>query len=95
MSMKEAYEKKMHAQLDEWDAEIRKLKARADKAQADGQLEYYKQIEDLRERQQRAQEKLDELRRASDTAWEDMRAGIESAWDSMAEAMRKASSRFK
>lgn len=95
MSMKEAYERKMRAQLDEWDAEISKLKARADKAQADAQLEYYKQIEDLRERQRRANEKLDELRQASDTAWQDLRAGVESAWDSMAEAMRKASSRFK
>ncbi|MFC6673937.1 coiled coil domain-containing protein [Marinobacterium aestuariivivens] len=95
MSMKEAYEKKMRAQLDEWDAEIRKLKARAEQAQADGQLEYYKQIEDLRQRQQHAQEKLEELQQASDTAWQDLRAGMESAWDSMAEAMRKASSRFK
>jgi chromosome segregation ATPase len=95
VTMKDAYEKKMQAQLDEWDADITKLKAQADKAKADAQLEYFKQIEELRERQQRAQEKLTEIRQASDTAWEDMKAGAENAWDSLADAMRAARSRFK
>ncbi len=94
MNMKEAYEKKMQAQLDEWDADIKKLKAQADKARADAQLEYFKQIEELRERQHRAQQKLTEIQQASDTAWEDLRAGAESAWDSLADAMRAARSRF-
>ena len=40
MSMKEAYEKKMRAKLDEWGAQIDKLKAKADAAEADVQLEY-------------------------------------------------------
>ena len=48
MGMKEAYEKKLQAQLDEWGAEIDKLKAKADKAEADAQLDYYKEIEELR-----------------------------------------------
>ena len=34
MSMKEAYEQKLQAQLDEWSAEIDKLKAKADGAEA-------------------------------------------------------------
>nr|WP_245635132.1 coiled coil domain-containing protein [Marinobacterium profundum] len=93
--MKDAYEKKMQAQLNEWDADIKKLKAHADKARADAQIEYFKQIEELRERQQRAQQKLTEIQQASDTAWEDLRVGAESAWDSFADAMRAARSRFK
>jgi hypothetical protein len=35
MSMKEAYEQKLQAQLDEWGAEIDKLKAKSDNAEAD------------------------------------------------------------
>ena len=47
MSMKEAYEQKQQAQLNEWDAQIKKLKAKADMAEADAQFEYYKQIKEL------------------------------------------------
>ncbi|WP_255856463.1 coiled coil domain-containing protein [Marinobacterium rhizophilum] len=93
--MKDAYEKKMQAQLDEWGAEIKKLKAQADKAKADAQLEYFRQIEELRERQHEAKAKLTEIQQASDTAWEDMKAGAEKARDSLADAMRAARSRFK
>ena len=45
---------KLQAQLDEWSAEIDKLKAKADKAEADAQLEYYKEIEELRSMQETA-----------------------------------------
>lgn len=95
MSTKEACEKKLQAQPDEWNAEIDKLKAKADKAEADTQLEYYKQIEDLREQQQAAQAKLNELRQSSEDAWEDLKAGIESAWDSLGKAVRSAALRFE
>lgn len=95
MGMKEAYEKKLKAQLDEWGAEIDKLKAKADNAEADAQLKYYKQIEELRSMQEDANNKLAELREASDDAWEDLKAGIDSAWDSLSSAVRSAVSRFK
>lgn len=95
MSMKETYEQKLQAQLDEWGAEIDKLKAKAAKAEADAQLEYYKQIEELRSMQEAANAKLAELKAAGDDAWEDLKAGIESAWDSLGTALKSASSRFK
>lgn len=95
MSMKEAYEQKLQAQLDEWSAEIDKLKARADDAEADAQLEYYKEIEELRSMQEEASNKLAELKDASDDAWEDLKAGADSAWDSLGSALKSASSRFK
>jgi chromosome segregation ATPase len=95
MSMKEAYVKKLQAQLDEWDSDIGRLKAKADNAKADGQLAYYKQIESLREQQLQAQNKLNELRQTSEAAWEDLKAGMESAWDSMGRAVKSAASHFK
>mgnify|MGYP006309054223 CR=1 FL=1 len=95
MSMKESYEKKLQAQLDEWDAEINKLKAKADKAQADAQLEYYEKVEELRMMQEAARAKLTELREAGDDAWEDLKAGLEAARDSMGKALKAAGSRFR
>ncbi|GAB6193322.1 sll1863 family stress response protein [Desulfocastanea catecholica] len=95
MSMKEAYEKKLQSQLDQWNAEIDKLKAKADAAEADAQLKYYKQIEELRSMQAAANEKLDQLKEAGDDGWEDLKAGIDNAWDSLSGAIKSAASRFK
>lgn len=94
MSMKEAYEKKLQAQLDEWSAEIDRLRAKAAGVQADKEIEYNKQIEKLQSEQENARKKLTQLKNASEDAWEDMKAGVESAWDSLDSAVKSAMSRF-
>ena len=94
MSKKEAYEKKLKSQLDEWGADIDKLKAKADSAEGDAQLEYYKKIEELRSMQDDATKKLDELKEVGDGAWEDLKAGLDSAWDSLSKSVKSAKSRF-
>lgn len=95
MTNKEAYEKKLQARMDQWKAEIDRLKAQAAEAQADAQLAYNKQIEQLHSQQQEAQSKFDELRRSGDDAWQDLKGGVESAWDSLEQAVQTAASRFK
>lgn len=95
MSLKDAYERKLQAQLKEWNAEIGKLKAQADRKQADTQIEYYQKIAELEALQETAREKLDTLEKQSDDAWEDLKAGVEYAVDALSEAVRSARSRFK
>ena len=95
MSLKDAYLQKIEAQLAEWKSEIDKMKAKADKADAEAKLEYYEQIEELRTKQQAAQEKFTQLKDAGEDAWEDLKAGVELAGVSLAEAIKSASSRFK
>ena len=48
---RKAYEEKLDAQLEEWNAQIALLKARADKAKAEAKIEYYKTIEALQHKQ--------------------------------------------
>jgi multidrug resistance efflux pump len=95
MSMKESYEKKLQAQLDEWSADIDKLKARADKAEANVQIAYYKQVDELRSMQKAASQKLAGLKDAGDDAWEDLKTGIEKTWDKLGHELKSAISRFK
>jgi len=95
MSTKKAYQQKLNAKLDEWNADINKLKAKADSAEADVKLEYHEQIENLKEKQTAAEQKLNELTQASDAAWEDLKAGTESAWNSLGNAVQNATARFK
>lgn len=95
MTKQEAYTKKVEAQLEEWSAEIDKLKARGKKSGADAELAYQRRVEDLERKRDEAQDQLEELRDASGDAWEDIKAGVESARESLAEALQSARERFK
>ena len=92
---RKAYEEKLDAQLEEWSAQIALLKARADKAKAEGKIEYNKSIEALQHRQDEASVKLRELKSAGDEAWEDIKTSAEKVWDEVKAAFQSAASRFK
>jgi hypothetical protein len=98
VAMKEkrkAYEEKLAAQLNEWNAQIALLKARAETAKAEAKIEYYKTIDALQHRQDEARTKLHELKTAGDEAWEDLKTGAEKAWDEVKSAFHDAISKFK
>jgi len=95
MDTKEAYQKKLEAKLDEWKAEIDKLKARAKGASADTRAQYSEQIEKLQSKREEGKQKLDELRRAGSESWGDLKSGIEKAWKEIEGAFQSAKSRFK
>ena len=92
---RKAYEEKLDAQLEEWNAQIALFKARADKAKAEAKIEYYKTIEVLQHRQDEARAKLSELKTAGDDAWEDLKTGAEKAWAEVKAAFHSAASKFK
>lgn len=95
MSIRNVYQDKLQAQLDEWSADINKLKAKAHKAQANVQLEYYKEIKDLRARKAAANVKLAELKEASDDKYREMIANMDSMRASIDSAMKSAIAKFK
>ena len=95
MPDKDAYVQKLHAKIDEWNAEIDILKAKADRAEAESRAEYQRQIKNLQEKRNHAEKKYEEVREAGEGAWEDLKSGVQSAWDSMEEALKTARSRFK
>ena len=95
MNDKQLYQQKKQAQLDEWKAEVDKLKAKASEASADAQLKLNKQVNALEGKIEDGKAKLAEIAEASDDAWESMKDGVESAWDSMKSAFRGAVDKFK
>jgi uncharacterized coiled-coil DUF342 family protein len=95
MSTKEVYLQKLRTQLDEWDAEIKKLKASAQKAGAELHIDYKEDIEEMRAKRDTALKKLEELTHSGDEAWEDLKEGIEHAWKDLGGAIKSAVSRFK
>jgi hypothetical protein len=95
MSSKDAYVEKLHAKIDEWNADIDKLIARADLAKAESKIEYHRQIDQLKQKRRTIEEQLAEINRAGDDAWEDIKSGIDLAWKALNEAIASARSRFK
>ncbi|MBN2864900.1 MAG: coiled coil domain-containing protein [Thiotrichales bacterium] len=95
MSNKELYKQKMQAQLDEWEADIDKLKAKAAGANASAKLEWHKDIDALKVKIAHGKTKLTEIENASDEAWESIKEGADTAWDSLKTAMVEAKSKFK
>ena len=95
MSDKELYLQKMQSQLDQWKAEVDKLKAKASGASADAQLEMNKQIGALDGKIEEGKAKLSELAEATEDAWESIKEGTESAWDSLKSAVSDAAAKFK
>jgi small-conductance mechanosensitive channel len=95
METKDAYVKKLKAQIDEWSAELDKLEAKAKKTSADAKLEYETQIKALRQKYDSAKTRITEIQQASEGSWEDLKQGVESAWGAFKQGLDKAKARFK
>ena len=94
MSEKQAYRKKIQSRMEQWNAEIDKLEAHADRAQADLQLEYYEELKKLRALQEEARRKLEALEDAGDDAWEGFRDDVDNAINAVERAVNIAGTRF-
>jgi len=92
---RKAYEEKIDAQLKEWKAEIALFNAKADKAKAEEKIEYYKTIETLQGKQDKARMKLLEIRTTGDDGWEDLTTGAENVWTEVNSAFQSAATKFK
>jgi len=95
MITRDEYVRKMQAKLEEWNADIDKLTAKAGGVKADLRHEYDEQIASLKAKQSVASQKIEELQKSGESAWEDLKAGIELAWAAVGEAIDSAKSRFK
>jgi predicted ATP-binding protein involved in virulence len=92
---RKAYEEKLDTQLKEWDAEIALLKAKAENAKSDVKIDYYKTIETLEHKQDKAKTKVQELKTSGDEAWEAVKGGAEKTWAEVKAAYHDAVSKFK
>ena len=95
MGLKEAYLAKREAELKEWDAQILQLEAKAEQAQAQVKIQYFKQLESLRTKHTTVRDKLHELKQASGAAWETVKIGLETAWHDLKGGLTSAAAKFK
>ncbi|MBK1724174.1 hypothetical protein [Thiocystis violacea] len=94
MSEREAYVDQMKTKLDQLNAEIGVLEAKAKVAGADANVKYDEYLSTLKEKQAAASARLEELRESSGDAWQDIRDGASQAADALGEALKSAKSKF-
>lgn len=95
MSNKEAYEQKMEARIDAWNAELDKLKAQAKEKSADAEIEYNKRIDELEEKKAKARSKLDEIKNSSSETWEDLKDGMQNIANDFGNTLDDIKANFK
>ena len=95
MSSRDEYVRKMQAKLEEWNADIDKLAAKADEVSGELKNEYAEQITALKAKQAAAREKIEEMQKSGESAWHELKAGIDLAWTAIGESIDSAKSRFK
>lgn len=95
MSGRDAFVNTMKAKIDEWNADIDKIEAKAKQAAASAQAEYQEMLTELRKRRDEANVKLRELQATNESAWSDMRVGFEKAWTDLAGAFQSAMQRYR
>ncbi|NJN70761.1 MAG: coiled coil domain-containing protein [Nitrospira sp.] len=95
MSDKALYQQKIQAQLDEWKADVDKLKAKASGASADAQLHLDQQVKNLESKVAAGQAKLAEVTNASEEAWNSLKGGVESAWESLQSKVKDAAGKLQ
>ena len=81
MSKRDAYIAKMKLQLDELNAKINDLEAKAQEAKADVRDMYRDEMKKLRHQSGLALAKLDEIKVAGEDSWENMVAEMEKIRD--------------
>lgn len=77
MTTKNVYIEKMKSQLDELNAKMNALDAKAAEAKADARDAYLEEMRKLRHQSKLASAKLDELKAASEDSWDTMVAEMD------------------
>lgn len=80
---KETYQQKIQAQLDEWRADIDRLKEKAKNATAEKKLRYQETIDKLEIKMDEGKSRLKDLKESGAEAWDAVKDGADSIWDTM------------
>lgn len=91
---REVYVERLKAKLDEWNAAIDRMAARAREIKAESRAEYEQLLGELKAKRGDAQERLSRLGASAEGVWQELRDGADKAWKELHESFEKFRSRF-
>mgnify|MGYP001190634796 CR=1 FL=1 len=76
-------------QLDEWQVEIRRMKARAKYSEDRKKYFFFEQIDSLIKKRERVQRKLEKLKHSPRrSAWNNLQKDLEKSWEDLDKSMK-------
>ena len=94
MNSKDQYVEQLKLKLDEWNAQIDELDAKARKSQAQAKQELESRLADLKKKREEFQTKLVQLQDASTDTWETLKTGTEVLWDDLKQTLAESKDAF-
>ena len=85
----------LEAQLKEWGIDLEKFRAKAGKIKTNAKVKLDNEVAGLRIKMDKAQKKLEELKKAGGAASGELKKGVESAWTELKKAFDSATAKFK
>ena len=95
MDKRTAYVEKLSAQMVEWDAQIDRLKDKAESATPEEKFDYATTISALQLKRDEAAVKLQGISAASDDEWEEFKTGMEQTWGEVRSILHDAFMKIK
>ena len=95
MSRKEAMIEKAEARMAQLDAEVSRLRAKAEEADADLKLKVQEELDEVKRHRRTFENRIGEIRQAGEEALVDLSDGFERAWSTLTNHLERAAGRFK
>jgi CRISPR/Cas system-associated protein Csx1 len=83
MSTKQAYKKKIDAELDTVQEKLTRFKAQGTDFTAETRVKHAKHVKELEQKLDATKAKLREIEKADDHVWEQLRNGFEDTWTTL------------
>lgn len=94
MQPHDLFRKEVRANLEMLEADVARLKARADQIDAGGRSRFARYVDELDQNRAAVARRLEDLRDAGGQAKDDIEQGLKEAWDRLAIAKKAAEARF-
>lgn len=94
LKLRKAYIDRLSARIDGWDADLKKLQARARESSADMEIAVRKSIKQITKNRDDVAKRMKQLASAGGDAWASLRKQTDDAVDVVEKAFEKVRSRF-
>ncbi len=94
IQQKDAFQRKVQAELDEMQVRITQLRGQVEHASASARAEIQKSIEELEKKKELASKKVQEIHSATASSWEQVQAKAVAAMDDLRESLNHTLSHF-
>lgn len=95
MPDKQLYIEKHEAKMDQWEAQLQKLRAKAAETSTGLKIDFQKQTEKLQPMMEAHRKKLRELRHSSGDAWKELKSGFDTTFKDLETTWAKMVAAFQ